>query len=179
MDILHFENITNFNHPDWEKVWMIYETSFPKNEKRSLDAQKLIHGHPRYHWYNWYLKNELIGFTAWWEYERFSFLEHFAVSSAKRSGGFGKTILTTWMQQPHPVVVLEIDPIKDEISTRRWKFYERLGFLENGIEHSHPSYFDGSSIVPLLVLSHPRKITQELYEEFARLEIEEMLPHLK
>lgn len=171
--------LKNTGDPDWAVLWKVYETSFPREERRTRAAQKTIMNNPRYHFEMWRSDDEPIGLTAWWKYERFSFLEHFAVHPRRRSGGLGRKILTCWMRRPHPLVLLEIDTLTDEISRRRWNFYERLGFLDNGIAHSHPSYYDGMGKVPLLVLSYPDRIERELYEEFAKVEREEMLAHLK
>ena len=170
--------IHSVDDADWPLIWSIYEASFPKNERRTLDAQKTIMPHPRYRFEAWSDHAGLVGFTAWWSYERFSFLEHFAVDARRRSGGVGRKILAAWMERPHPVVLLEIDPVTDDISRRRWNFYERLGFLENDIAHSHPSYFDGTGSVPLLVLSYPHRIDKNIYTEFAHAEINDMLGYL-
>lgn len=170
--------ITSTDHPDWEGIWKVYEISFPQNERRTLDAQKTILTHPKYHFQILREEGDVIGLIAWWGLERFRYLEHFAVVPSKRSGGFGSRILSHWMQQPGPVILLEIDPLVDEISRRRHGFYMRLGYLDNpGISHSHPSYFDGTGEVPLLVLSYPREVERDVYEEFYTIQRKEMLAH--
>lgn len=175
------ERIRSFEHPEWSTIWRIYEASFPAVERRTLQGQKAVIGEEKYFFELW--RNDegtLVGFTAYWLYERFRYLEHFAVDSRQRNNGYGKKILTDWMDRPEPVVLLEIDPLIDEISRRRHGFYRRLGFQDNeNIKHSHPSYQDGSGKVPLLILSFPTSITTELHAEFVRCQCDEMLAHLK
>lgn len=174
------ERVTTIDHPEWETFWRIYEASFPAGERRTLQGQKAVIGEAKYFLELWRNEQDVfVGFTACWIYERFRYLEHFAVSSEMRNGGYGKTILTEWMRRPGPPVLLEIDPPMDEISRRRHGFYKRLGFCDNDLEHSHPSYQDGSGSVPLRILSFPEPIEKKLHEEFVRLQCDEMLAHLK
>ena len=175
------ERITSIDHPDWSWVWPLYETSFPAGERRKPDGQRAVIGHPKYHFELWRNDgDEPVGFTACWIYERFRFLEHFAVDSSRRGGGYGTKILAEWMNRPGPVILLEIDPPTDDISHRRHGFYKRLGYCDNpGIIHSHPSYQDGTGIVPLLLMTYPETIDGELYREFVRLQCDEMIAHLK
>lgn len=173
------ERITSIDHPDWATLWRIYEASFPAGERRTLEGQKAIFEEPKYFLELW--RNDegtLIGLTGSWIYERFRYLEHFAVDPELRNGGYGKKILTEWMNRPGPAVLLEIDPLTDEISRRRHGFYQRLGYQDTGLTHSHPSYQDGTGEVPLLIMSYPEIIDKTLHAEFAHCQREEMLAHL-
>lgn len=168
--------IQTLNHPDWPILWQIYEASFPANERRLWDQHQLILENPRYHFDSWRNDNdEIVGFTAWWGYDDFSYLEHFAVDPTRRGEGYGKTILTNWMNLEHPVIILEIDPVTDEISQRRFNFYRRLGYLENMFEHGHVDYSDGSGFVPMRLLSFPNEVEERLCRRFEKLQNEEML----
>ena len=175
------ERIRNTDHPDWPWLWHLYETSFPAGERRKLDGQEAVIDHPKYHFELWRTDDgDPVGFTACWIYERFRFLEHFAVDPTQRGGGYGTKILTEWMHRPGPVILLEIDPLTDEISRRRHGFYKRLGYFDNpGIVHSHPSYQDGTGIVPLLLMTYPEPIDAELHRDFVRCQCDEMIAHLK
>ena len=63
-------------------------------------------------------------------------------------------------------IILEIDPPVDEISRRRKNFYERAGFAENPFAHVHPPYHAGFPGHPLVVMSHPRALTDAEYRAF-------------
>lgn len=178
---MNTERLQSTDHPDWPTIWRLYEASFPPGERRKIDGQEAVIGEPNYFLELWRNdKGVLVGFTACWIYEDFRFLEHFAVDPRQRGGGYGTRILTEWMQRPGPIILLEIDPITDEISRRRQAFYRRLGYLDNeSLTHSHPSYQDGTGIVPLLLMSYPNTVDKELHQRFVRLQCEEMLAHLR
>lgn len=53
----------------------------------------------------------------------------------------------------HPQTILEIDPLTTEIASRRLRFYQSLGFVENSYSHAHPSYHSEISDHELVVLS--------------------------
>lgn len=93
------------------------------------------------------------------------YVEHFAVNPALRGRSIGSGILSSFCAR-HPLSVLEIDPLADEVSVRRKGFYERLGFCLNPYEHRHPPYRVGNAPHPLLVMSWPRVLKQTEYSEF-------------
>lgn len=164
------------DHPDWTILWKIYEASFPSNERRTWEQHELIVENSRYHFDSWRNENdEIVGLTAWWSYDDFSFLEHFAVDPNCRGGGYGKTILTEWMNFDHPVIILEIDPVINDISQRRFNFYQRLGYVKNLFDHGHVDYLDGKGFVPLWLMSYPHEIEESLCRHFEKLQNNEML----
>lgn len=64
-------------------------------------------------------------------------------------------------------VVLEIDPITDEVSEARLHFYKRCGFVENVYDHVHSPYREGYKAHHLEVLSFPSDLTPEEYVSFS------------
>lgn len=64
-------------------------------------------------------------------------------------------------------VILEIDPAVGDISCRRQAFYVRNGFFVNPHAHVHPPYRPGHSGHALVLLSHPRPLTDAQYAAFA------------
>lgn len=176
---MNTQRIRSCSHPDWAELWQMYEASFPAGERRTLQGQAAVIDHEKYFLEEWLNeRGEFVGFTASWIYERFRYLEHFAVDPLRRNSGYGKQILTEWMNRPGPTILLEIDPPTDELSRRRQGFYQRLGFHENPFDHSHPSYQDGTGRVPLIVFSYPDTIDTDLYNEFVQKQVGEMIAHL-
>lgn len=80
-----------------------------------------------------------------------------------RNKHYGQRILEEIQTKP---LILEIDPVIDEISRRRQNFYERCGFVDNPYQHVHPPYHKGYSGHQLVVMSFPRKLTTDEYEMF-------------
>ena len=80
--------------------------------------------------------------------ESFLYIEHFCV--------LPKTLM------------LEIDPPKDDISKRRKGFYERSGFTENEFPHIHPPYHKGNKGHELVLMTCPKKASQDVFDGFSR-----------
>ena len=72
---------------------------------------------------------------------------------------------------PGYTAVLEIEPPEDELTCRRLRFYERLGFRANDFPYTHPSYRTGAAAHPhrLVVMSHGDVLTPDRREEFLAL----------
>ena len=58
-------------------------------------------------------------------------------------------------------VILEIDPPRDEISTRRLGFYRRLGFHDSPLPYVHPSYSRPFEPHHLVLMGYPAPLEQE------------------
>ena len=66
-------------------------------------------------------------------------------------------------------VILEIEPVVDEPTARRFRFYEKLGFRTNPYRHTQHLYHeDDPRGFMLTVLSYPGTITQPQYDRFDR-----------
>ena len=109
-----------------------------------------------------------MGFISAWDLPHYCYLEHFAFSPECRGGGFGSRVLKEYVGQKEVPVILEIDPLVDEISRRRCGFYERLGFVLTEHEHFQPPFRRGDDPVLLRIMGYGKAITDEEYEEFNR-----------
>ncbi len=63
-------------------------------------------------------------------------------------------------------MILEIDPPEDAISIRRKGFYLRSGFVPTPFPHVHPPYHAGNDGHTLVVMSHPKALTEDVYRAF-------------
>ena len=64
------------------------------------------------------------------------------------------------------IVVLEIDPVTNELTAARLRFYKQCGFYTNPYPHRHPAY--GKRYAPhhLTVLSSARPLHETEYQAF-------------
>ncbi len=147
--------LSDIHSPFFAAAWQVYEDSFPVAERRSLLAHQDAMAHPCYKFQVCLDNSALVGFLAWWAYEDFRYLEHFAIAAPRRSGGLGSKMLLQWIASEETPVILEIEEVVDDITRRRLHFYRRLGFIENTMDHSHPSYADRTGAVPMRLLSYP------------------------
>ena len=76
-------------------------------------------------------------------------------------------ILKNLIEQESGRVLLEIDPVTDNVSAARLHFYQLHGFVENPYPHTHPAYRNGYPDHSLVVLSSGETIPDIEYKRFA------------
>ncbi|MBV2190562.1 MULTISPECIES: GNAT family N-acetyltransferase [Providencia] len=143
----------------------LYDTAFPLYEQRSYQGREAILNHSDYYLFSFKENDIFIGFIGCWKIEDYYYIEHLAISPVLRGQGYGQKVLKQFC---HDVgkVILEIDPIIDDVSQKRWSFYRHCGFQQNEYAHAHPSYYPGNKPHKLRVLSYPEAIAEEVYQQF-------------
>lgn len=155
--------------------WEIYSDSFPLNERRTIKQQESILNKVGYQ-LNIYLSDiQVIGFIAFWTAKEFVFIEHFAVAPEVRSKGLGSIILKPFIESKAIPVILEIETPVNELKRRRLKFYELLGFTKNDHIHFQPPYHKGEKPLRLEILAYPAVISDDLYNQFALFQKENIM----
>ena len=159
---------------DFDLVYQIMEDSFPRNEIRDYDAQKQLLKKREYNISKKYDEEDrLIGFTAEWKFDDFIYIEHIAVASYGRGKGIGSELIRKLLLSTDKKVFLEVEPVHDDISERRVKFYERLGFKMTDFYYEQPPLRKTDGWTELKVMSYPDKINEidflnykkEIYKE--------------
>lgn len=162
--MIRFENVT-------EKTFSaVYEkmcAAFPFEERRDyIDQQKCMNDE-RFRFLEIYDDKEAVGFTALWDLDSFLFIEHIAIDSDKRSGGYGSKAIELIKATFNKPVVLEAEAPQTEQQIKRIRFYDRLGFKVNDFYYEQPSYHSGEG-VPLKILSFPSLLTEDAFESFVK-----------
>ena len=109
---------------------------------------------------------------AWWDATREKdmpgYAELICIHSLQNQWrkGYGSKILNLFIESVNKIVLLEIDPIVDEVSAARMRFYKRNGFYENIHNHVHPAYREAFDAHHLIVMSTERIISDEEYLRF-------------
>lgn len=156
-----------------ESAWDIYFDSFPEYERRSRRAHDMALEHGQFHPTVVHDgEGRALGIVFYWLHENMLFVEHIAVNPEVRGQNVGSSIMKElFSRHPERIVMLEIEPPADEITTRRKVFYERLGFVPNGFYYVHPSFATGEKAVPheLVIMSRGRKLTGEEFASFREL----------
>jgi len=158
--------ITSTLPSEFSDFWSLYESSFPEVEKRGLSAQEGLFGNGSYRLDAFYDGDRFIGFLSYWEFEGYVYLEHFAISELLRGKGNGKRVLGSLIRQTDKVIILEIDPIVDEVSQNRLHFYESLGFIKNDFDYRVQSYQNKAELYELVIMTYGRKIAQSELDTF-------------
>lgn len=149
---------------DFGEVWKIMEESFPVDERRDRKGQEEVLNNPYYHLYGYRQRKEVVAFLAVWEFDVFTFVEHFAVKHTYRNGGLGAELLKQLLERNGLPVILEAEPPIGEMQERRIRFYERNGFLLNPYEYVQPAMSAEGKKIPLDIMSYPRRLTVGEYE---------------
>lgn len=151
---------------DFDRIYNILEYSFPSDERRGYDEQKALFCNKNYCVYA--LKNEkdhIIAFITVYEFEKFTFAEHFAVAKEYRNCGIGSEVLGLLKNTVKSPICLEVELPESEIAKRRIGFYKRNGFYFNEYDYIQPAYSKDKSPVPLKIMTTEREITEKEFED--------------
>ncbi|MCT2196264.1 MULTISPECIES: GNAT family N-acetyltransferase [Paenibacillus] len=147
---------------DFERVYEIMSASFPEIEYRTKSGQMELLWHPEYRLITESdEKGQIIAFLAAWEFPTFRFIEHLAVDPSVRGGGIGKRLVDTFLKSSDKLTILEVELPENNVSCRRIRFYERLGFHLNDYSYVQPPLRSGGAELPLKIMSYPKPLTQE------------------
>ena len=165
INMLTIKRITSPDAPWFSPVDALYESAFPWHEKREPEAKVSALSSPNYTLQAWFDGEQFIGMIASWSFGDYTYIEHLAVNGELRAQGYGKRMLSQFLQM-QPLTILEIDPLTTDIAQKRLRFYQKLGFHENGFNHYHPTYHIDISDHELIVLSYPHAISSDQYQRF-------------
>ncbi len=162
---MEFIRIEQAESAKWDKVWNLYEESFPVAERRKLKDHLRASEDKRFHPLSIWDNNLLIGIIFYWEWDSYRYIEYLAVSPNLHGHGYGSQIIKKIRDSEH-TTILEIDPLINELTVRRLQFYERAGFTLTPYRFTHLPYRLDSTPQELLILSYPKMITKEQHNDF-------------
>lgn len=164
MNNYKFEKIT-IN--DFDSLYEVMENSFPSIERRKYEEQKDLFYKDIYNVIGYKDNHDKVcAFLAFWKFKDFNFIEHFAVDDSLRGKGIGTKLLKKYLDNNNNLTVLEVELPEDEISTRRIKYYERMGMELNEYDYLQPPLQKGKPLLPLKIMSYGKKMK---YHEFSGL----------
>ncbi|AOR23847.1 GNAT family N-acetyltransferase [Clostridium taeniosporum] len=152
---------------DFDSFFDLLDKSFPNIERRSRKGQKEIFSEILYKVYG--IKNgndKVLGFIATWEFDKFNFIEHFAVDISLRGNGLGTKMLKEYIKNFNKPIYLEVEYPNDAISIRRIEFYKRLGFYLNDFEYVQLPLQVGNELLPLKIMTYPYNISENEFIYF-------------
>ena len=126
MDILE---ITRKQDPLYPTFEQIYTASFPLFEQRTEEQQEQAFQSPNYHLVVYLKDNLFIGFISYWDFSTYVYIEHFAIHENFRGQGYGGLLLEDFNKRLNKIILLEIDPITDEISSKRFGISTLVEFV--------------------------------------------------
>jgi ribosomal protein S18 acetylase RimI-like enzyme len=155
---MRFERVSDSGSPAFGEIWTIYESSFPEDERRTLDQQKALFSNPRYFLLAAYSENaRSAGFISCWLVDGFHFIEHMAIHEPGRRKGAGTRMLRAFMEGKARII-LECENPQGAEQKRRIAFYKKAGFHANDFDYIQPPYGIDKNPVHLLLMSYPEKL---------------------
>ena len=170
MNQFKIRQLTSSQDQWFEEFWQIYAENFPLYERRDYKQQVAIPSKPGYELDICILENALSGFISYWKSDEFIFIEHLAIAPDFRTKGFGSALLKPFCESQTVPVILEIEPPLDQITIRRLRFYESLGFVTNSHIHFQPPFHVGDDSLSLNILSYPDSINSDFYNRFLQFQ---------
>lgn len=164
-----FHRITGKKDKYYTSFAEIYAVSFPIFEQRDEKQQLSAFQNEHYHLLAVIEDDTLVSFISYWDFDTYVYIEHLAVNPILRGRNAGSNTLIAFADFIEKTIILEIDPPVDEVSNKRLRFYEKLGYKTNPYQHFHPAY-KPEHFPPheLLVLSNPAGLSEREYEQFFR-----------
>ena len=171
-DGLALVDVTDPESPEFQKLWLLYNTAFPQDERRSLFEHKLVQVDPRFHFAAILYEGLTAGFLAYWELHDLLFIEHFAIEPEFRSEGIGSRVIEDLQYEADRMIVLDVEPEDESVNAvRRVHFYEKHGFRYCRKPVVLPTYWSAKPIASNLMVWAPNnsKLTQkQILESISR-----------
>ena len=162
---MEFKIIKDSNSNQWKEVWSLYEDSFPVAERRKLEDHLRACENELFHPASIWEDDQFIGIVFYWQWNNYRYIEYLAVAPELHGHGYGSRIMKQIRDSKY-TIILEIDPLINELSVRRLQFYERAGFTLTPYRFMHLPYRLDGNPQELLILSYPQMITKEQHKDF-------------
>lgn len=143
---------THEHYPFMEKL---LKTAFPIQERRDSEWQRRnTDDNPLFH--NMLITDNgtPVGLLTYWDFQTFVYIEHFAIDSRLRNGGYGSKALEIFKRQVCSPIVLEAEEPTDDITRRRIGFYQRQGFVMQEVPYLQPPYRPSDEWFPLKLMTY-------------------------
>ena len=156
MEYVELKNVKFCQH-NLDLVEELYYNSFPPEERRLWSSVKSLLNceKSRYKIEVIQQNDRFVGFISSWDFGSFCYIEHFAVEPLMRGARIGTAAISQFVEKSQKGVVLEVElPQCGKMAQRRIGFYSRNGFKAHAdFEYVQPSYGDGLSPVPMMLMS--------------------------
>ncbi len=160
-----FSTENRISESEFEEFYSLMKLSFPKSERRTKAAfKKLCNGEERYKIYALFSKNHLCAFLTVWEFENFTFGDHFAVLPTLRGGGIGSKMLASLKENCTLPFIIEVELPEDEMARRRIGFYERSGLVLCDFDYMLPAMQKGCESLPMRIMAYPAPLSEKEFE---------------
>ena len=149
---------------EFAQVYSLMEESFPIDEFRPFHEQKQLLQNKDYCIYVLHHPDTVRAFLAVWQFDDFTYIEHFAVAPALRGLGTGSMILKEAARIFKKQLCLEVELPQTDSARRRIEFYKRNGFVLNSYPYMQPPVSSGRKEIPLMIMTAKEAVSEERFE---------------
>ncbi|MEG1793561.1 MAG: GNAT family N-acetyltransferase [Rikenellaceae bacterium] len=161
--------IRSIRDPYFAEAWRIYNDNFPFVERRTIKHQEVAFEDEKCHFELFTEGDKPIGMTCYWLFDEYLYVEHLAIDKTNQGGGYGTKLLDFFLKTSPGLVILEIEPVIDDLTTRRLHFYERFGFQKNDHYHVLVPYHDSTpNDMEMVLMTYPKTINKALFDKFVK-----------
>jgi len=172
-DMLNFHRINSVNNQFFSNLFNLYTLAFPPLERRTWAGLEYELNYEKRFCSHALIQNGVfVGLFNYWTFDRFIYIEHFAIIPKLRNQGIGSEAMNIFMNQTKLPIVIEVEMPNNITASRRILFYEKLGFSIVSHNYAQPPYEGNGFFMPELIMSndihfansHFEKIKDILYE---------------
>lgn len=151
--MIRFQPIRTSDTQLYQFMEDLLTTAFPPEEYRELNELRRYTDHANHFYNNIIFDDDTpVGLITYWDFDRFYYVEHFAIDPTLRNGGYGKKTLEFLCNQLTLPIVLEVEMPIEEMAKRRINFYQRQGFTLWENEYKQPPYKAGDDFLPMYLM---------------------------
>lgn len=151
---------TDLKMEDYPSFLKLYEASFPDNERRYYKDEEHLANFikmkgGKFHAFAVKDGDLFLGFLSYWNFEGYTYIEHFALTPEQRGKNIGSKMLSHLFKTVNENVLVEVEHPDTPEAERRIKFYERNGFRQRTeFDYTQPPYSADKQPVKMLLMTH-------------------------
>ncbi|OIP82620.1 MAG: hypothetical protein AUK44_07325 [Porphyromonadaceae bacterium CG2_30_38_12] len=166
--------IENIYSRDFEELYSLYTHAFPIFQRRSwAGIEQVFNKKPNFSCNIIKQDDVFVGLLSYWTFDKFVYIEHFAIHPNFQNKGIGSDVMKQFMQQISLPIVIETETPRNIQANQRINFYERLGFYIIPEFYMQPPYDNGQVILSMLIMTtdyhfvskHFQQVKNTLYKE--------------
>lgn len=153
--MITFRRIESVTDHYFTELYDLYSVAFPPGERRNwAGLEHELAYEKRFHAHALLQNDQFVGFFNYWTFERFLYLEHFAIDSNLRGQLIGRKVMEKFREQAQLPIVLEVEMPNNSMAIRRIRFYEELGYTVLSHYYAQPPYDGKGFLLPMLLMSN-------------------------
>ncbi len=163
--MLDFHKILNVTNPLFTNLYNLYTLAFPPAERRNWAGLEYeLTYEKRFSAVAVLREEKFVGMLNYWTFDRFSYIEHFAILPPLRNQKIGTEAMEMFKQQTKLPIILEVELPSNTNAIRRIRFYEKLGFSVISHKYAQPPYEDDGFLLPMLIMSNDPHFANSHFE---------------